>query len=370
MRSLRALFCASTIALVPTLSHAGVFDLTGQPIDIIFEEGNYIEGNVGLVTADVEGTNDGGDSGNIADDLTFLTFGAKTDITDNISAAFIYDTPFLRKTTYTEGLFNGTAADVEAQTLTAVGRLKFGKNFSVYGGPRLQISSIDLQGPFAAPGFPPVYQIDLKEADLGFVAGAAFEMPEYKVRAAVTYNSAITHDVETQEIFFGQTGFVTAPSSFELETPQSVNVDLQAPISRSTLVKASIRWANWDGVNLTPPNFLNNPNFGRPVVEYTEDVFTYRLTVAQRINENFVGFVTGSYEEDGGEEISLFKATDGGYSLGGGVIFENQKGLRLQLAGEYRWLKGTSGAQVPGAPFTDFGDADSVGFSLKVGYRF
>ncbi len=374
MRRLKALFCASTMVMTSSLCHAGGFDLTGQPIDIIFEEGNYIEGGVGLVTADVEGTNIAGDSGNIADDLTFLTFGAKTDITDRISAAFIYDTPFLRRTTYRQGAFVGTAADVEANTLTAVGRLKFGENFSIYGGPRLQISSIDLQSPFVrnpATGAPtpfPGYQIDVKEYDFGFVAGAAFEVPEYKIRAALTYNSAITHDVDTQETFFGPTGFVSAPSSFDLETPQSVNLSLQAPVSKSTLVKANIRWANWDGVNLTPPVF--NARFNRPVVEYTEDVFTYRLTVAQRINENFVGFVTGSYEADGGEEISLFKTVDGGYSLGGGVIFENEKGLRLQLGGEYRWLIGTSGFQVPGAPFSDFDEGDALAFSMKVGYRF
>ncbi len=370
MKNLKTLLCASTIALAPSLSHAGGFDLTGQPIGIIFEEGNYIEGSVGMVTADVEGSNIAGDSGNIADDLRFGTFGAKFDFTDRISGALIYDTPFYRKTTYEAGPFDGTAADVIATTFTAVGRFKLGENFSVYGGPRLQVSSIDLQGPFAAPGFPPVYQIDLKDTGFGFVAGAAAEVPEYKIRAALTYNSAITHDIDTTETFFGRTGFVSAPSKFDLETPQSVNLDLQAPISQSTLVKASVRWVNWDGVNLTPPNFLANPAFGRPVVEYTEDVFTYRLTVAQRFNENLAGFVTGSYEADGGEEISLFKSIDGGYSLGGGVIFESDEGLRLQLAGEYRWLKGTSGSQVPGAPFTDFGDADAIGLSLKVGYRF
>lgn len=370
MRSLKAFLYTTTVILAPTLSHAGGFDLTNQPIDIIFEEGNYIEASVGLVTATVEGTNIAGNSGNIADDLTFGTAGAKMDFTDRLSGAVLYDTPFLRQTTYEDGPFNGTAADVQATTITAVGRFKLTDNFSVYGGPRLQRSSIDLQGPFAGPGFPPVYQIELADTAFGFVAGAAAEIPAYKVRAAVTYNSAITHDIDTTETFFGRTGFVSAPSSFELETPQSVNVDLQAPVTKSTLVKASVRWVNWDGVNLTPPNFLNNPAFGRPVVEYTEDTFTYRLTVAQRFNENLAGFVTGSYEADGGEEISLFKSVDGGYSLGGGVVFESDEGLKLQLAGEYRWLKGTSGSQVPGAPFTDFDEADAIGLSLKIGYRF
>ena len=210
----------------------------------------------------------------------------------------------------------------------------------------------------------------MNDYDFGFVAGAAYEIPEYKVRASVTYNSAITHDFEATEITATPAGPRVINSSFDVETPQSVNFTLQAPVTTSTLVKASVRWADWGGVNFTPPDFLLTQ--GRPVVEYTEDVLTYRLTVAQRINKNFVGFVTGSYEEDGGEEISLFKSVDGGFSLGGGVIFESDEGVRVQLGGEYRWLEGTSGAQIPGsaAPDTDFGDADAVALSLKFGYRF
>ena len=369
MRILKALFCASSIALAPTLSQAGGFDLTGQPIDIIFEEGSYIEGGIGLVLPTVEGTNPaGGPFGNTADDLLFVTFGAKTDITDRISAAFLYDTPFLRKTTYEAGLFNGTSADVEANTFTVVGRFKINENFSVYGGPRLQASNIDLQGPFAAGTTIPVYQIDVDEHGFGFVAGVAAEIPKYRIRAALTYNSAIDHDIETQEIFLTPLGLATLPSNFDLETPQSVNLDLQGPISPSTLVRANIRWADWGGVNFTPPNFLASQ--GRPVVEYTEDTITYRLTVAQRINENLAGFVTGSYEADGGEDISLFKTVDGGFSLGGGFVYETEGGLRLQFGGEYRWLEGTSGVQNPGAPPSDFDEANAVAFSMKVGYRF
>ncbi len=369
MRSLRAFFCATTVIVAPSLSHAGGFDLTGQPINIIFEEGNYIEGGAGLVTANTEGSNPlGGAFGNIADDITFFTLGAKTDFTDRLSGAVIYDTPFLRETTYEEGVFTGTSADVEANTLTAVARFKFNENFSIYGGPRLQNSSVDLQGPFVQGTTLPTFEIELNEVDLGYVAGFAAEIPKYKIRAAVTYNSEFTHDVDTQEIFATPQGPVALPSRFELETPQSVNVDLQAPITTSTLVRANIRWVDWGGVNLTPPNFLLSQM--RPVVEYTEDTITYRLTVAQRINENFSGFITGSYEEDGGEEISLFKVVDGGFSIGGGIVYQNEDGLRLQFAGEYRKLNGIDGAQLPGLPSSTFDDTDALAFSFKVGYSF
>jgi len=375
MNKAKALLLATAATLTaPTSALAGGFDLTGQPIDIIFEEGNYIEGRIGYLSADVEGTNPlGGNFGDVADDFVFGAAGAKFDFTDNISGALIFDTPFKRQTTYNAGPFEGTAALVEANSLTAVGRFKINENFSVYGGPRFQVATIDLQGPFARnpatgalTGFP-VYQIDVEDEGLGFVLGAAAEIPEYRARVALTYNSEISHDFDSQEIFATPTGPATFPGTVDVETPQSVNLEIQAPVSQTTLVRANIRWVEWGGVNLTPPGFL--ANFNRPVVEYTEDVLTYRLTVAQKLTEELAGFVTASYEADGGEAISLFKTVDGGVSLGGGIVYQNEGGLKLTLGGEYRWLEGTSGPQTPGVPASSF-DADAIGISMTVGYRF
>lgn len=370
---------ASALALVASLPFtstgiAGGFDLTGQPIGIIFEEGNYIEFQVGTVIPEVKGSSATPvpppftqDFGNTANATPFGTGGAKFDITDKISAAVIYDQPYLRSTTYNRGLFQGTSADVSATTITAVGRYKFNENFSVYGGPRIQFASVDLTGPAnlgPVTGFPP-YAIDVKDEGFGFVVGAAAEIPEYKARVAITYNSEIDHSFDSVESF----GPARVPGSFDIHTPQSVNLDVQAPVSESTLVRANIRWAEWGGVDFTPPFFAAQT--GRPVVEYTEDTITYRLTVAQRFNEKLVGFVTGSYESDGGENISLFKTVDGGYSAGGGVIYDINDSLTLQLAGEYRWLTPTGGVQAPGAPPTVFDDdANAIVMSMKFGYRF
>jgi len=372
--SARSLWLAATIGLVPTLSHAGGFDLTGQPIDIIFEEGSYIEGRLGFVAPDVEGSNPlFGDFGNTAETTPFFTGGAKTDFTDRISGAIIFDTPFLRESDYDRGLFVDTAAEVSAYTLTAVGKFKVSDNFSVYAGPRVQVAAVDLQGPArnlttGAPTPLPIYQIDVKDEGIGFVVGAAAEIPAYKVRVAVTYNSEIKHEFDSEEIFLTPGGLATVPGNFDIHTPQSVNLDIQAPVSTSTLVRANIRWTEWGGVDFDPPGFRGN--FGRPVVEYTEDVFTYRLTVAQRINDTLAAFVTGSYEEDGGEEGSLFKTVDGGYSLGGGVVINNGDGLRLTLGAEYRWLNGINDPQAPGTPASSFDDPTAIAASMKIGYSF
>ena len=407
MKNTKTLAFAAAVALAPSVSHAGGFDLSGQPIDIIFEEGNYIEGRVGIVIPDLEGDTPtllspsiSGSTGNTADTTPFFTLGAKTDFTDRISGAIIYDTPFLRETTYEQGLFEGTSARVEAETLTAIGRFKFNENFSVYGGPRLQASRVDLQAQFVrapgpnpgnpaippgpiAPGEVPAFDIDVQEYDVGFVAGFAAEIPKFKIRAAVTYNSEVTHDFDSVETFsqfvpaFNTALGQSTPGNFEVTTPQSVNLDLQAPVSTSTLVRANIRWVNWDGVDFNPPAFAGT--FGQPVVEYTDDTITYRLTVAQKINDKLAAFVTGSYEEQGDEEISLFKTTDGGFSIGGGVVIEPVDGLKLTLGGEYRRLFGISGVQSPAlAPATaaglatssDFGDADVFALSARFGYSF
>ncbi len=383
MKSSKSLIIAATLAAAPTVSNAGGFDLTGQPIDIIFEEGNYIEGRVGIVVPDVKGDNPVfGAFGNTAEKTPFFAGGVKADFTDRISGALIIDTPFLRESQYDAGLFVGTAAEVEAKTLTAVARFKVSDNFSVYGGPRFQSASVDLQGPTrdvnpTSPNFgaltpAPIYQIDVEDEGIGFVVGAAAEIPAYKARLAVTYNSEITHKFDSEEIFLTPVGLATVPGSFEIHTPQSVNIDLQAPLSTSTLLKASVRWANWEGVDFAPPGFAAPPpnGFGRPVVEYTEDVFTYRLTVAQRLNENFAAFVTGSYEADGGESISLFKTVDGGISLGGGFNYQDESGFNITLGGEYRWLNGIDGPQAPGAPDSTFDDPTAFAASMKVGYRF
>ncbi len=407
MKNTKTLAFAAAVALAPSVSYAGGFDLSGQPIDIIFEEGNYIEGRVGIVIPDLEGDTPSllspsisGATGNTADNTPFFTLGAKTDFTDRISAALIYDTPFLRETTYNQGLFEGTSARVEAETLTAIGRFKFNENFSVYGGPRLQASRVDLQAQFArepgpnplnpavppgpiAAGNVPAFEIDVQEYDVGFVAGFAAEIPKYKIRAAVTYNSEVEHDFDSVETFsqfvpaLGGVGSNSIPGEFQVTTPQSINVDLQAPITTSTLVRANIRWVNWEGVDFNPPAFAGT--FGQPVVEYTDNTVTYRLTVAQKINDKLAAFVTGSYEEQGDEEISLFKTTDGGFSIGGGVVIEPTEGLKLTLGGEYRRLFGISGVQSPAlAPATaaglatssDFGDADVFALSARFGYSF
>ncbi len=381
--------CALALIAASGDALAGGFDLTGEPVDIIFEEGTYAEGRIGFFSADVEGdvtvptsatTSIGQSTGQIAEDIIFIAGGVKFDITDSLSAAVILDQPFERSTRYEDSLYTGTSADVSATKLALLGRYKFNDFISVYGGPKVQSASIDLTGRVAdlrSPGDPAfLYDIDVKDYDFGYIVGAALEWPEYRARLAVTYNSEVDHDFEAPETFAGTsltppftTPTVLGVGDFETTTPQSVNVDLQAPLSRSTLVRANIRWVNWEGVNFSPTTFVNN--LGRPVVEYDHDTIRYRLTVAQRITPQLAGFVTGSYEKAEGESISLFKTTDGVMSLGGGVVVSVNDRVDLTLGGEYLWFDGLSGRQVPtSSVVTDFEDGNGFTLGMKVGIRF
>ena len=400
MTSSKAVAFAAAMTLTPTIASAGGLELTGQPIDIIFEEGNYIEGRVGIVIPELEGSNPflssvgipGNDSfGDTVDNTPFFTLGAKTDFTDRISGAVLYDTPYLRDTTYSRGIFEGTSGQVDSNSITGILRFKANKNFSVYGGPRVQFSSVDLQSPFVRDDFLQIdpsetsgFDIDVSDTDFGYVLGGAIEIPDLQARVAVTYNSEITHDFDSVETFsdfvtpdevpfpIPAPGLVlssTTEGQFDVTTPQSINLDVQFPVSTSTLVKANVRWVDWSSVDFSPPGFVEQ--FGQPVVVYTDDTVTYRLTVAQRLNDNFSAFVTGSYEEQGDEEVSLFKTFDGGFSLGGGVVVENGQGLKMTLAGEYRELFAIDGVQSPVLPVpSDLDDGKVFALSLKFGYNF
>lgn len=361
--------CALTLAAIPNDARSGGFDLTGEPVDIIFEEGNYVEGRVAYFSADVDGvvTTFNQPTGEIAESVSFITGGVKFDVTDSFSAAVILDQPYERSTAYPSSIYAGTTADVAATKIALLGRYKFNPYFSIYGGPKVQSAEIDLTGQIVVPGRTPFrYDIDVKDFDFGYIAGAAVEWPEYKARAAITYNSEVEHDFEAPELF-GGTSF--GVSNFDTATPQSVNVDLQAPLSRSTLVRANIRWVDWGGVNFSPPIFVGL--LGRPVVEYDHDTIRYRLTVAQRFTPQLAGFLTGSYEKAEGESISLFKTTDGVSSVGGGVVVNMSEDVTLTVGGEYLWFDGLSGRQVPTNPIdTSFEDGDGFTLGLKVGVRF
>ena len=224
-------------------------------------------------------------------------------------------------------------------------------------GAALRTAVGNAQTAFATTGG---YKVDLDDdIEVGYVMGAAYEIPEIALRASITYNSAIEYDADTSEQFFGppiDTGTTT------YKTPQSVNLDFQTGVAEGTLLTAGYRWADFSEFDVIPPVLGRN-------LSSTQDVHRFTLGVARRFNEAFAGSVTLAYEEKRGDDVvSPLNPTDGqiGLTVGGRYTVD-----RLDVTGglNYTWI-GEAQPGVGGNPVASFDDNHAVGLGLRVNYRF
>ena len=186
------------------------------------------------------------------------------------------------------------------------------------------------------------------DTDVGFVLGAAYEIPEIALRAAVTYSSETSFEMD------GTAGDLTATM------PQSVNVDFQTGIAANTLAFANIRWAEWSEATVDDTLAGNLADFGN------EDVTTYTVGVGRRFTDNFAAQFAVSYEKDFGAAVSNLAPTDGyiSYSLGGAYTFTNG----MELSGGIRYVDlGDATTENIGSSFTD-NSATAIGLKLAYNY--
>ncbi|MFY0681162.1 MAG: hypothetical protein JXR13_11350 [Thalassovita sp.] len=341
---------STCLALSVGGANAGGLDLSGQPILPLFGKGTRAELSFARITPDVSGTDVTTQAtGDVGADFNMTSLSYKTDLNDKFSVAVIVDQPFFRHTEYTAGLFAGTNARVESKAMTFAGRYKFDDRWSVHGGLRVQQMDAEANIPLRG------YTLGTsKETDLGFVVGAAYEIPEYHVLVALTYNSKISHAFEAME-----SG--TATGSFEFSTPEAFNLDFRAPVSRSTLVFGNIRYALWDGVHVSPPAYTLATSGA--LVNFNDDSIRYRLGVAQKFTDNWSGMVRVTYEAERGGAQNVFNPTDGTLGIGFGAIYTGDN-FDVAVGVDYMEFGGTTGT------VGTFDGGSVVALGVKVGYKF
>lgn len=335
---------AGVLAVVASSATAGGIDRSGQGISIIFEEGSYAELSFGRVntsvTAGLAGISDATPGYNQ------LGFGIKRDLSENLSFALIYDQPFGAHVRYTDGPFFPGFAEIESHALTGVLRYNFGNGFSVHGGVRAQ----QVEGSIASS---PGLLTASSDWNFGGLVGVAYEKPEIALRVALTYNSAITNDLDGTHF----TG-VFNPVSFGVEFPESINLDFQTGINQNTLLFGSIRWVAWDGFNLTTP--LGPTEW----VSFSENTTTYSLGVGRRFNDMWSGAITLGYEAPGTRPgTTALAPTTGRTSIGIGGTYTNGN---MKVTGGVTYIM-VGDQTVFGAPFTE---NDGWGAGVKVGFSF
>ncbi len=374
----RILVTASAAALTAGAAFAGGIDRSGQSINPLFEKGNYAELSFGSVTPTVSGKDRifGSKSGNVAGDFLQYGFAYKADINDQLSYAVIFDQPFGADIKYPvpgSTMLGGTLAKTTETALTGLLRYKFDDNWSTYGGLRLQQASGQVLLSGVAYGPTSGYNVELdSDYGLGYVVGVAFEKPEIALRVALTYQSKVKHDLDTTETFAGVLAGLSGTSVTTVETPQSINLDVQTGVAANTLVFGQIRWVDWSAFDIDPISFTKAVNGGTFVkgggLVDLDDTTTYTVGVGHKFNDNWSGAASINYEKAGDPLVSPLAPTNGqlGLTLAGIYTSGNTK----VTAGINYTKLGDAQPETSNVARADFTDNSALGMGIKVGFNF
>lgn len=374
MKMKKALWVATALTLVASTSFAGGIDRSGQGVNILFEEGNFLQFTYSYAKPKVNGEANPiapglfTDASNVAQSYNSAGFGFKYEATEKLDVALIYDQPFGAHVLYTDGPFSATegplpydgTAEINSDALTLLLQYDLGNGFSVHGGARaLKVDGVIQSGNG-------ILRAD-SDYDFGGVVGVAYEKPEIALRVALTYASAISSD------FTGQRAAPTSPTDFDPRTfsvdfPESVNLDFQTGVAANTLVFGSIRWAGWGGFALdtTDGNWVN----------FDDDTISYTIGVGQRINDKLSLALQLGFEEPGSRPSTTALApTTGSTSIGLGATYQVNEQLSISGGLTYA-MPGDQSVNVAN-PATgtnigtlDFNDNSAWGAGIRIGYRF
>jgi long-chain fatty acid transport protein len=339
-------FLMATAAMVTAASavHAGGIDRSGQGIGFMFEKGTYAELSFGIVSPSVSNTPlaPPAAAGDVAQ--TYTQFGAayKRDLSDKLSIGVQIDQPYGAHVQYPATL-GGGYAELTSSAINVIGRYKFDGGFSAHAG----ISYVTIDGRLFVPAsgvLPRSYSAD---ADVGYLAGFAYERPDIALRVALTYFSGTEHALESAE------GVGT------INPPQAVNLDFQTGVAANTLVFGQIRWADWTDTQVIaePPAVL---------ISYADDRVTYTLGVARKFNDSWSGALSVGYEEDQGGLQSTLSPTDGFVSLGLAAIYTVDN---MKITAGVRYVDlGNTATTTP--VLGRFEDNEALALGVKVGWSF
>ena len=323
----------STAMILATLPATGVFaaalDRSGQSVSAFLQPGNYFEAGISVLDPTVKGQSTAATgSQNISDmggDYQFYNAALKLQLTDYLSFGLIYDQPFGADAEYHDStLFTNAAGNTKVEVDTQNISMLFGvqpiKNVNLYAGGVYQTvkGGVQLRG----AGYGGInafggYNADIPEdSAAGWLAGAAYQIPEIALKASVTYRSEIKHKVNIDESSAGAGPIAAilnnATGSTDITTPQSVNLDLQTGIMANTVAFANVRWVNWKNFAIRPYAFGVAANAataaaggkGFDLVAYTDDQWSVNAGVGRKLNEQWAGNVSVGWDSGAGNPIT------------------------------------------------------------------
>ncbi|MBB2973919.1 OmpP1/FadL family transporter [Mesorhizobium sp. RMAD-H1] len=354
-------------------AQAGGLERSSQDFDILFEPGTRIESGVTYVKPErklknIRGSAVGAATGgrNPANGFrpyetetgesrgyAVPKFSAKVDLTDDLACAGQYREPIGIHTDVGMGTVEMYTAIEQEITSRDYGlncsyRFAAGEKgfFRILGGVSYQEVE-GYQSRYLPAGFPTPFgatlpfrtgYLNVEDKGWGWRLGAAYEIPEYALRASLVYQSKIKYDLEGTI-----TGLfpITIPVVGEAEVPDSVEFKFQTGIAPSWLAFGSVKWTHWS--NQDAINFLNTsaslpgPFGAIPVGAritgldlYYRDGWTVTGGVGHKLNDQWS--VATSLTWDRGTSTGLQTQTDT-WTLGLGTTYSPNERFEVRLAG-------------------------------------
>ena len=372
-KNLVALGATAAAFTLPALAMAGGIDRSTQSAFILYEGKNYAEFTLGNLSPDVSGTAvpalGGKSSGEALTDYTLVNAGVNWTLNDRLNFAFIVDKPFGANIDYPLGtgyFAQGTTAEVDSVSYTALARYKFPSQVSLFAGLRYQTLVANAMIPFvtAVPGKTAPYAIEAdKSGGWGYVVGVGWEKPEIAAKVALTYNSAIDYDLSTDESSFAGSLASTTPT----KTPQSVNLEAQTGIAKDTVLFGSVRWVDWEQFEVSPAMY--SALTGSPLVSYNGPTTTYTIGVGHRFNDNWSGAITYGYDTPLDGYQSNLNPVNGYHTIGLAASYTVDQ-LRITATVRYYDVGDAETAAGSIKPAASFTGNSAIGVGVRIGYYF
>lgn len=454
---LKTLTLAIAMLSVASMSNAAGLDRSGQEIKGFFNPGTYAEVDFAYIDTKVSAYDNAGaiatsptteirngitsteaayekgvSTGNATPDTyTFMRYGVKADVNENISIGVFYDEPFGAEVEYSgdntfvskagkstiadsstgtsvpNEVINSSVLDpnynkntnVSVHTESWTSLLGYKSNgFQVYGGPVIQKVKADVHLRGQAYGPLTGYDANVNaDTDYGWVAGVAYSKPEIALNAALTYRSEIEHKTAIGErvpllnsplrnIALGKLGIDPsselgqsigeyATTDATVTTPESVNLNIQTGLSEKyqLLGTLDVRWVPWSDFSIVPPLYnayskAAEPD-GLPLLSYDKDQWKVDVGLAKRFNEKLAGSVVVGYDSGAGDPVSSLGTIEGYYSIGGGVKYNVTPEWAVSVGGKYLKFGDATGQLPNGSIVSKAEDNDGYIAGVKLSYQ-
>ena len=296
-----------------------------------------------------------------------------------------------------------TKVKVDTKNISMIFGYQPTKNFNFYGGGVYQTVKGDVSLRGQAYSLYNGYDANIKETSgTGWLAGAAYQIPEIALKASVTYRSKIDHKVDINEslsvmsvlsqnpaILAGlgvsedKIAALDSTGKTTITTPQSVNLDLQSGIMADTVAFANVRWVNWKDFSIQPYQFgkvseaigrlVSRPD-GFNLVEYSKDQWSVTTGVGRKLNDQWAGNVSVGWDSGAGNPVTTLGPTEGFWNVGLGVQYSPTPATFIAGGVKYFWLgdaKAQTGAQSGSDTYVaEFSNNNALAYGLKIGYKF